>query len=333
MGVVRDHEGGVMLRGLFAVAISSLCLIGLRPAAAQEVNFKIGMATGADSPQSVGAAKFVELMNAKSGGKIKGKVYLSGSLGSTAQLLQSMVLGTVHATVSVVLSSYIPKSGVFLLPFLFKDQAHFYRVTDDDQLTDEVLGEGPKKGLRVISIWDSGFREIWTRDKEIKSLADLKGLKLRVPEAKIWVDTFKAFDVNATPMSYTEVYSAMQQGVIDGLEQPIPNYYTNKLFEVGKYMAKVDYMAGPAFLIVSERWWRGLGPDEKKAAMDAAREARDLERKLNTEAEAEQIKLMQEKGLIVTKPDLGPFREAAAKVWKNYEPVYGEDLIEKIKNR
>lgn len=184
----------------------------------------------------------------------------------------------------------------------------------------------------MLSIWDSGFREIWTRNKEIRSLADLTGLKLRVPEAKIWVDTFKAFNVNATPMSYAEVYSAMQQGVIDGLEQPIPNYYTNKLFEVGKYMAKVDYMAGPAFLIVSEKWWQGLSPDEQKAAFEAAREAGDLERKLNREAEAEQIKLMQDKGLVVSRPDLGPFREAAAKVWKDYEAVYGKDLIEKIKN-
>ena len=134
--------------------------------------------------------------------RLKQASILSGSLGSTAQMLQSMVLGTVHATVSVVLSSYIPNSGVFLLPFLFKDQAHFDRVTKDDKLVDEVLGAGPKKGLRVLSIWDSGFREIWTRNKEIRSLADLTGLKLRVPEAKIWVDTFKAFNVNATPMSY-----------------------------------------------------------------------------------------------------------------------------------
>jgi TRAP-type transport system periplasmic protein len=322
-----------MLRKIMTIAVSAAMLstVGVS-ARAQDVNFKMGMATGADSPQSVAAAKFVELMEAKSGGKIKGKVYLSGSLGSTGQMLKSMVLGTVHATVSVVLSSYIPNSGAFLLPFIFKDQAHFDRVTNDDKLVDEVLAAGPQKGLRVLSIWDSGFREIWTRDKEIKSLADLKGLKLRVPEAKIWVDTFKAFNVNATPMSYAEVYSAMQQGVIDGLEQPIPNYYTNKLFEVGKYMAKVDYMAGPAFLIVSEKWWQSLGPAERQAALEAAREARDLERKLNSAAEVEQLKLMQAKGLIVTRPDPAPFREVATSVWKEYEPIYGKDLIERIKN-
>ncbi len=322
-----------MLRKCFTIIVATLCLTAAIAAArAQDVNFKVGIVTGPTSPQSVAMQKFVDLMNAKTGGKIEGKVYLSGSLGSTPQLLQSMVLGTVHATVTVVLSSYVPKSAVFLLPFIFKDQAHFYRVTDDDKLVNEALSEGPSKGLRVLSIWDSGFREIWTRNKEIKSLADLKGLKLRVPQAKIWVDTFKAFDVNATPMPYSEVYSAMQQGVIDGLEQPIPNYYTNKLFEVGKYMAKVDYMAGPAFLIVSEKWWSSLSPDQQKAALDAAREARDFERKLNTEEEAKQIKLMQEKGLIVTHPDLTPFREVAKNVWKDYESSFGKDLIEKIQN-
>lgn len=319
-----------MVSKLFRLASTGVLLSAVFSVHAQ--NFKMGMATGADSPQSVGAVKFVELMREKTNGAIDGKVYLSGSLGGTTQLLQSMVLGTVHSTITVVLSSYVPRSGVFLLPFLFKDQAHFYRVTNDTRLVDEILAEGPSKGLRVLSVWDSGFRQIWIRDKQIKSMADLKGLKLRVPEAKIWVDTFKAFGVNATPMPYSEVFSAMQQGVIDGLENPIPNYYTNKLFEVGKIMVDVSYMAGPAFLIVSERWWKSLNANQQKAALEAAREARDIERKLNNEAEGKQVKLMQDKGLIVNKPDLAEFREASKQVWKQYETIYGKQLIEKLAN-
>jgi tripartite ATP-independent transporter DctP family solute receptor len=317
-----------MVSRLFRLASCALLLSATFGAYAQ--NFKMGMATGPDSPQSVGAEKFVELMRQKTGGAIDGKVYLSGSLGGTTQLLQSMVLGTVHSTITVVLSSYVPKSGVFLLPFLFRDQAHFYRVTNDTQLVNEILADAPSKGLRVLSVWDSGFRQIWVREKQIKSMADLKGLKLRVPEAKIWVDTFKAFGVNATPMPYSEVFSAMQQGVIDGLENPIPNYYTNKLFEVGKIMVDVSYMAGPAFLIISERWWKSLTPAQQKAALEAAQEARDLERKLNSEAEGKQVKLMQDKGLIVNKPDLAEFRAASKQVWKQYEAVYGKALIDRI---
>jgi len=315
--------------GLFAI---SIVLLGSNPVSAQDVNFKMGMVTGAKSPQSVAAGKFVDLMREKSSGRINGKVFLGGSLGGTTQLLQSMVLGTAQSTITVVLSSYVPKSGVFLLPFLFKDQAHFYRVTNDTQLVAAILAEAPSKGLRVLSVWDSGFRQIWVRDKEIKSMADLKGLKLRVPEAKIWVDTFKAFGVNATPMPYSEVFSAMQQGVIDGLENPIPNYFTNKLFEVGKIMVNVDYMAGPAFLIISEKWWKSLSPADQKNALAAAQEARDFERKLNAEAETEQLKLMQEKGLVVNKPDLTAFRDASKQVWAQYESQFGKELIEKIAN-
>lgn len=320
-----------MLSKLFRL-VSFALFLSLLFSSAQAQNFKMGMVTGADSPQTVGAVKFVDLMREKTKGAIDGKVYLSGSLGGTTQLLQSMVLGTVHSTITVVLSSYIPKSGVFLLPFVFKDQAHFYRVTNNAQLVNDILADGPAKGLRVLSVWDSGFRQIWLRNKQIKNMSDLRGLKVRVPEAKIWVDTFKAFGVNATPMPYSEVYAAMQQGVIDGLENPIPNYYTSKLFEVGKIMVEVSYMAGPAFLIVSEKWWKSLTPEQQKAALDAAREARDLERKLNTEAEGKQVKLMQDKGLIVNKPDLAAFREASKQVWKQYEAVYGNDLIEKIAN-
>lgn len=317
----------------FLSIVATLMLVASgNPSFAQSVNFKMGMVTGPDSPQSVAAEKFVELMREKSGGSINGKVYMGGSLGATNQLLQSMVLGTVQSTVTVVLSSYIEKSGLFLLPYLFRDQEHFHRVTDDAALVDEVVGAGPEKGLRVLAVWDSGFRQIWTRDIKVDSIDDLKGLKLRVPGAKIWVDTFKAFGVNATPMPYPEVYTAMQQGVIDGLEQPIPNYYTNKLFEVGKVMAKVDYMAGPAFLIVSEKWWQSLTPDEQKAAREAAEESKKLERRLNGEAEGEQLELMKAAGLQVSTPDLAPFREAAKQVWAEHEPVYGKALIDKIAN-
>lgn len=297
---------------------------------AQGVNFKMGMATGPGSPQNEAAERFVELMHERSGGAIQGKVFHSGSLGDTRQLLQSMVLGDVHATVTVALSSFVPKSGVFLLPYLFNSQEHFYKAVDDPSLVEAALGDAPSKGLRVISIWDSGFRQIWTTDLPVREFDDLQGLKIRVPGAKIWVATFKAFDVNATPMAYGEVYTSLQQGVIDGMEQPIPNFYSNKFFEVAKYMAKVDYMAGPAFLVVSERWWQSLTPEQQEIAVAAANEAKELERRLNQEAEQANIEEMKEKGLQITEPNLAPFREAGQTVWLEFEDDYGKELIERL---
>lgn len=308
---------------LFAVLAASWT------AQAQTINFKIGMATTADSPQNVAAVKLVDLLRERTNGEINGQVFHSGSLGSTDQLLQSMALGTVDATVTVAIDTYVPQAGIFLLPYLFRDQDHFYKVADS-ALSEEIFADSVKRGLRIASIWDSGFRQIYMVKKPIESFDDLKGAKIRVPGGQIWIDTFRAFNVNATPMAYGEVFTALEQGVIDGMEQPIPNFASNKFFEVAKHMAKVDYMAGPAFFVVSERFWQGLSDENKKIFADAMNEAKALERTLNQKSEDKDLADMQAQGLMISEPDLAPFREAARTVWAPYEEKFGKDVIQKI---
>lgn len=312
----------------FLSALCVLLLAGLS-AQAQEINFKIGMATGPNSPQNIASTRLVELLKERTNGEINGQVYHSGSLGGTEQLLQSMALGTVDATVTVAIDSYVPQAGIFLLPYIFQSQEHFYKVADSD-LSAEILSGSVERGLRILSIWDSGFRQIYMVNKAINSLEDLSGTKIRVPGGQIWIDTFRAFGVNATPMAYGEVFTALEQGVLDGMEQPIPNFYSNKFFEVAKHMAKVDYMAGPAFFVVSERWWNSLSDTHKQIVTEAMSEAKALQRKLNQEAEANNLKEMAAEGLQITEPDLEAFRTAGKSVWANYADKFGADIIQRI---
>lgn len=297
---------------------------------AQEINFKLGMVTGPDSHQNIAAEKFVQLMNERSKGEIRGKVYHSSALGSTAQLLEGMNLGTVQATITVVFNSYVEKTAVLQVPFIFRDTEHFYKVVDSP-IGDEVVADAPKKGFRVLSIWDSGMRQIWIKDKPINKLEDLRGMKIRVPGGKIWVNTFKALGVNPTPMPLGEVYSGLQQGIIEGMEQPVAYTYADKYNEVLKYMVEVDYQASPGYVIVSERWWKSLSPEGQKVAMEAAKETKIFQRGIKAEQDKVALKAMTDYGLKVNKPDRKAFIEAVQPVVAEYEKRFGKDIFDQIR--
>jgi TRAP-type transport system periplasmic protein len=323
---VGYERAAPMIRALL-VALG--LVLAASSAQTQGIGFKIGMATTADSPQNVAAERLVEMLRERTGGGIDGEVFHAGSLGGTEQLLQSMALGTVDATVTVAIDAYIPQAGVFLLPYLFRDQEHFYSVADSPFAL-EILEDGTESGLRVLSIWDSGFRQIYMVNKPINAMSDLEGAKIRVPSGQVWMDTFRAFGVNATPMAYGEVFTALEQGVIDGMEQPIPNFYANKFFEVAQHMAKVDYMAGPAFFVVSERWWSSLTPELQEVVVETVEEAKAYQRQLNQEAEEANLREMEAAGLQITEPDLTEFREAGESVWVNYSGRFGEEVIRRM---
>jgi len=297
---------------------------------AQDINFKLGMVTGPDSHQNIAAEKFVQLMNERSKGEIRGKVYHSSALGSTAQLLEGMNLGTVQSTITVVFDSYVEKTAVLQVPFLFRDTEHFYKVIDGP-IGDEVVADAPKKGFRVLSIWDSGMRQIWTKDKPINKLEDLRGMKIRVPSGKIWVNAFKALGVNPTPMALGEVYSGLQQGTIDGMEQPIAYTYADKFYEVLKYMVEVDYQVSPGYLIVSDRWWKSLSPAGQKVAMEAVKEAKVFQRRVKAEQDKVALKNMTDNGLKVNKPDRQSFIDAVKPVVEDYEKRFGKDVFDRIR--
>jgi len=297
---------------------------------AQDVNFKLGMVTGPDSHQNIAAEKFVQLMNERSQGEIRGKVYHSSALGSTAQLLEGMNLGTVQSTITVVFDSYVEKTAVLQVPFLFRDTEHFYKVIDGP-IADEVVSDAPKKGFRVLSIWDSGMRQIWTSKKAINKLEDLRGMKIRVPGGKIWVNTFKALGVNPTPMALGEVYSGLQQGIIEGMEQPVAYIYADKYYEVLKYMVEVDYQVSPGYLIVSDRWWKSLSPSGQKVAMEAAKEAKIFQRNVKAEQDKVALQSMTDGGLQVNKPDRQTFIDAVKPVVEEYEKRFGNAIFDRIR--
>lgn len=298
-------------RLLLIAAVASLALFPLR-VQADSYPFNIGLATGPDSPQNVVSKEVAAAIVKDTGGRVAAKVFESGQLGQTDALLQAMITGGgVQATVTVVTDTICPPTKLFLAPYAFSDRAQAFAALDGPT-AQHIYGECRKKGYEFAAAWDSGFRQLST-NRPIAALADLRGLKVRVPNGALWIDTFRDLGANPTPMGVAGLYSSLQQGVVDGQEQPIANYYAGKYMEVQKYLAITNHMYGPAFFIVSAQWLDALPPDLREIVVRDIRDETARQRKLSEDDEVKELKEVQQKfGVTVTHPDLAPFEKATA---------------------
>lgn len=280
--------------------------------AADNYRFNIALATGPDSPQNVVAKEVATAIVKDTDGRVAAKVFDSGQLGQTTALLQAMTTGGgVQATITVVTDTICPPTKLFLAPYVFRDRPTAYAAVDGPT-AQRIYAECRKHGYAFVAAWDSGFRQLST-NRPIAALADLRGLKVRVPDGPLWVDTLRDLGANPTPMSIAGLYSALQQGVVDGQEQPIANYYAGKYMEVQKYLAITNHIYGPAFFIVSAQWLRTLPVDLQTIVTRDIRAASARQRNLSEGDEASELKEVQEKyGVKVTHPDLAPFAAATA---------------------
>ena len=294
---------------LVALVAGSLAPLAARAAG---IPFTIALVTGPASPQNVVAKEVAAQITQDTDGRVAAKVFESGQLGQTDALLQAMITGGgVQATITVVTDTICPPTKLFLAPYAFKDRAAAYAALDG-AAAQSIYAECSKKGYDFVAAWDSGFRQLST-NKPINSLTDLQGLKVRVPNGALWIDTFHNLGANPTPMGIAGLYSALQQGVVDGQEQPVANYYAAKLMEVQKYFAITDHMYGAAFFIVSHQWLEGLPAGLKEIVVRDIRTATDRQRKLSEGDEISELKEVQDKyHVTVTHPDLAPFRAATA---------------------
>jgi TRAP-type transport system periplasmic protein len=279
---------------------------------AETFPFNIGLATGPDSPQNVVAKEVAAQIVKDTDGRVAAKVFDSGQLGQTDSLLQAIVTGGgVQATITVVTDTICPPTKLFLAPYVFPDRDAAF-ASLDGAAAQPIYAECRKRGYEFVAAWDSGFRQL-SANKPVNRLADMKGLKVRVPNGALWLDTFHELGANPTPMSIAGLYSALQQGVVDGQEQPIANYYAGKYMEVQKYFAITNHMYGPAFFIVGEQWLSGLPADLKEIVVRDIRTATARQRKLSEDDEVTELKEVQDKfHVTVTRPDLAPLKAATA---------------------
>jgi len=254
-----------------AVTMLLLGMFGAGTAYAQ-TELKLGHVGEPGSLIGAAADEFARRANAKLAGKYKVVTYGSSQLGGDKELLQKLKLGTIDLVEpSTVMSSEADIFGVFEMPYLVKSREHMKKI-ENDLFWSKMAPETEKKGLKMLAVWENGYRHITNSKHPINTPADLKGIKLRVPEGKWRVKMFQAYGANPSPMKFSEVFTALQTGVMDGQENPFAQIASAKFYEVQKYLSLTGHVYTPAYLAAGSKKWATLPADARKILEDTAKE-------------------------------------------------------------
>src|SRR3982750_2694471 len=258
------------LAKIAAFALSSALAFAALPALAQ-LEIKLGHVGEPGSLFQQSADEFAKRANAKLAGKAKVLVYGSSQLGGDSEMIQKLKLGTLDmALPSTVMSSEVDLFGIFEMPYIVKDRTHMGRI-EKEVFWPKLAPEAEKKGLRVLAVWENGVRHITNSKRPIRTPADLQGIKLRVPEGKWRLRMFQAYGANPSPMKFSELFTALQTGVMDGEENPLTQIYSGKVQEGQKYLSLSAHVYTPAYLTVGVRKYESLPADVRKILEDTAK--------------------------------------------------------------
>lgn len=296
--------------------------------------FQLGhiLSANDDDPYQVFATNFAKNVEEMSGGKIKIEVIPNAQLGGERDMMEGMQLGTIQMSVqtNVNTGAFAPKFLAFDLPFIFNSPEQAYKILDGP-LGREVLDSLEPLGIKGLAWGEGGFRHMINKVTPIKKPGDLKGLKFRSLENSLYVDTYKALGTNPTPMAWTETFTAMQQGTIDGLDIPINVIKANRFYEVSKYLSLTGHFYSPLYIAVSKSIWDNLSAEEQDIMMKAAKKAGDDERKFVQGNEKKAIEDMEAQGLKVNSDvDFAAFQDALAPVYDQYKQKIGAEFFDKL---
>lgn len=315
---------------LFMVAI--VLLLVSQVAFSKHITLTFASAYSEEDHQTQSLLKFAELIKEKTNGAITVNVEFGGVLGGERDVAEGIQIGTIDgAILGGILQNFDPALAILEFPFLFKNAEHIKYVMEGP--IGEVINERmqDKIGMRFLSIIMRTSRELTTTKKSIRTLADLKGLKIRVPEMKAHIETWKALGANPTPIAFPEVYTALQLGTVDGQENPIPVIYANKFYEVCKYLAMTNHLPGFMMIVMNNKRYLSLPYKYRIALLEAAEEASKYNDGLLKDKMAFYLKTLKHK-MTFTYPNTEEWRNATKNVYKKFTNIEGfEELYLAIK--
>jgi TRAP-type transport system periplasmic protein len=317
--------------------VAALAMTAVGIASAQDIKertLKFATQGAKGHPSTFGMEKFAELVAAKSGGKIKVNLFISGVLGSDQSNISSIQGGTLDMAVmnTGILASVAKELAVFDFPFLFANEK------ESDALVDGAMGQKlhaqlQPKGLVGLSYWELGYRHITNSKRPINRVEDIEGLKLRVIPNPINVAWVKALGANPTPLPFPELYAALEQKAIDGQENPVSVIATSKFWEVQKHMALTNHQYNPQSVIFSKKIWDTLSPAEKKIIDDAAHEATKFQRHQTRAAVGVNLDLLKKSGMAVTElppAEMAKLREKMKPVIAQFSASVGTETLNEV---
>jgi C4-dicarboxylate-binding protein DctP len=329
----EDRSEETIMKKFAILCLTTLCILSTAAFAAAQVTIQLSHDLPEDTPQHMGSLKFKEVVESKSGGEITVEVFPAGQLGSDIETVELMQIGSIQASLvpTAKLSGFDPTLQIADLPFLFPSKEACYCVLDSE-VGDKLLAGLENIGLKGVAFWESGFKQL-TANESIRSPEDYEGLKIRVMESPILIEQFKAMGANAIPINFSEVYNALQQGVVDGQENPLVSITKMRFYEVQKYMT-LSYHGylGYAFLF-SKSFWDGLTPEQQALLKEAAVETAQYERSVTAELEDGFIKTIEESGteiIRLTDEERRAFEEATRSVHEKFADSIGRDVLDMV---
>lgn len=305
------------LFGLAAALCTGALMFGPAPAYAQ-IEIKLGHVGEPGSLFQLSADEFARRANAKLAGKAKVITYGSSQLGGDKEMLQKLKLGTLDmALPSTVMSSEVDLFGIFELPYIVKDRDHMHKI-EKEIFWPKIAPTAEKKGLKILAVWENGYRHITNNKHPIKVPGDLKGIKLRVPQGKWRVKMFQTYGANPSPMKFSELFTALQTGVMDGQENPLTQIYSAKLQEVQKYLSLSGHVYTPAYLTVGLKHWNSLPADVRKVLEETARETQPFVYETAAKQDTDLLKKLKDEGMQVNEVDKAAFIAASKPIYEEF---------------
>ena len=272
---------------------------------------------------------FAELVKEKSSGSIDVQVFPNSQLGNARESLEGMQSGTIEITkvAAAALSSFCPEFSIFSLPYVFvsKDEVKAALEGEVGRIFAKSLN---KAGFEILAYYDAGFRSIFNGNKPITNLSDIKGMKIRVMNDPIMIDSINALGALATPLAYSELYTALKQGVVDGAEQPPVSLYTQKFYEVSKYFSLTNHFYDLNVVVMSKRVYDNLSSDQQKIIKEAAAETQKFEWDGWKQLEDGVLDDLRAEGMVINELDLAPFQKAVMNIINDNADLMGQEIID-----
>ncbi|WP_374639622.1 TRAP transporter substrate-binding protein [Hydrogenophaga sp.] len=307
----------MLRRSLIAAAALSMAGTAFAQAA---VKLTLGHGAAAGNPRHEASVKFAEVIKAKSNGRIEVTVAPAAQLGDDAAMVTALRTGALDMSANSqgAVANTVPEYAAFGMPFLFADLQQAWKVMDGPA-GKELAAKSAEKGLVVLGYWDNGIRHMSNSKRPLLKAEDLKGMKMRTPPDSVTVDIMQSLGAEAQQIKFAELYVALQQGVVDGQENPLMNIHASKLYEVQKFISLTGHKYEMTPFLMSKRTWDRLSDADRKLVQEAAAEATALQRKMSKESDDKLVADLKAKGIQIDNPDKGSFQKATASVVSKWE--------------
>jgi len=317
-----------------APAIALALTLGYGAAVQAQTPMKISISVAQNSHQGVGIDVLAQEVEKRTGGRYKVQTFYSGSLGGERESIEAVQLGTQELTLTSTgpVPNFVPAARILDIPFLFRDKAHA-RAVLDGPIGQEMLKEFEPKGFKALAWAENGVRHMTNSKRAVNAPDDLKGLKMRTMENPVHVAAYKGFGIITTPMAFPEVFTALQQGTVDGQENPLSVIMAAKFDQVQKHLTLTGHVYSPAIFLMNKAAFDKLTPADQTAFLEAAKVATVANRARVDEDDAKGVAELRSKGMqVVESPDKAKFVAALAPVYAEFDKQFGKANIDRIRN-